>query len=392
MTEAQQPDVADPTRFDSGFAGYRQLELVSGAGAHVFDAAGRRYLDATSQYGVTSLGHAHPDLTRAIAEQAGRMVSCFASFANDRRAELQAKLAGLLAPLDRFFLCNSGTEAVEATLKLARATTGRHGVLALAGGFHGRSLGALSATHQPRHRQSFAPLLEGFRHVRPGAIEALEEALDDSIGLVLLETIQGEGGVRVLSDEYLTHARRLARERGALFAVDEVQTGIGRTGRMFGFQHADLEPDLVCLAKGLAGGFPIGAVGYRHETVSLKGGAHGSTFGGNPLAAAAAGCVLEVVERDGLVEHARVQGELLLEQLRRALKPGEGRVRDVRGRGLMIGIELTDPAVPVQRELQARGFLVLGAGPRVIRLLPPLITAPEDLAALGEAVAEAIQC
>ena len=382
----------DPTRHDAGFAGNRGPEIVRGRGAFVFDATGRRYLDATSMYGVASLGHAHPELARAIGHQAGQLVSCFASFGNDRRAALQARLARILAPLDRFFLCNSGTEAVEAAIKVARSTTGRPGVIALSGGFHGRTMGALSATHQPRHRDVFQPLLEGFCHVRAGDLERFETALDETVGLVIVEPIQGEGGVRVLDDRYLREVAHRTKQAGALLAIDEVQTGVGRTGRMFGFQHAGLEPDLVCLAKGLGGGVPIGALAFRDGQVNLRGGAHGSTFGGNPLACAAALTVLEVIERDGLVERAAELGSHLLARLRDGMQPGQGRVRDVRGRGLMIGIELVDSAVPVQRALQERGFLVLGAGPRVVRLLPPLVTPQEELDRLAAALEETIRC
>ena len=382
----------DPTRFDAGFAGHRGLTLVRGEGAHVFDADGRRYLDATSMYGVSVLGHAHPGLAQAIATQAGRLVSCFASYANDRRAELLERLHRRLAPLDRFFLCNSGTEAVEAAIKLARATTGRTGVVALSGAFHGRSFGALSATFRGRHRDAFQPLLDGFVHVRPGDEERLLSAIDDSVGLVLVEAVQGEGGVRVIDPEFLRAVEARARDAGALLGVDEVQTGLGRTGRWFGYEHSGVQPDLVCLAKALGGGVPVGALAFRGERAALGVGAHGSTFGGNPLACAAAVFVLDAIEREGLVERAALLGRHAFERLREDLRPAPGAaVRDVRGSGAMIGIELATSSVPLQRRLQERGFLTLGAGPRVLRLLPPLTTELEDLDRLCDAIAEEVE-
>lgn len=386
---SQATSALDPTAHDAGFAGHRGLVLTRGEGCHVIDDAGRCYLDATSMYGVASLGHAHPALTTAIAEQAGTLISCFASYANDRRAELQARLVELLDPLDRIFLCNSGTESVEAAIKVARATTGRSGAVALIAGFHGRTMGALSATFRPRHKDAFGPHLAGFTHVRPGDLEALDAALTEDVGLVLVEVVQGEGGVRPLDGAYLRAVQALCRERGALFAVDEVQTGVGRTGRWFAYRHHGLDPDLVCLAKGLGGGVPIGALAFRASQVDLAAGSHGSTFGGNPLSAAAAIAVLDALAAEGLVERAADHGRRLVERLDTLLE-GSSIVRAVRGLGLMIGIELTVASAPIQRRLQQRGFLVLGAGPRVLRLLPPLTITWDELEGLATAVAEEV--
>ena len=374
--------------FDAGFAGSRGLELVRGSGAWVEDAAGRRYLDGTSMVGVASLGHAHPAIAAAAADQAGRLVSCFASYGNDARARLLERLHGILSPLDRFFLCNSGTEAVEAALKLARARTGRPGVVALAGAFHGRTLGALSATFRSHHREAFQPLLPGFRHVRPGDAPALERELAaGDVGLVLVEVVQGEGGVRCVDGDFLRAAQELARRHGALLAVDEVQTGIGRTGAWLAHRAERLDPDLVCLAKGLAGGVPIGVLAFRSALGGLEVGQHGSTFGGNPLACAVACAVLEVIEARGLCQRAAELGTKALARLRAELAPGPDRpVRDVRGRGLMLGIELEGASAPVQRRLQERGYLVLGAGPRVVRLLPPLVIQEGELDQLLDAL------
>ncbi len=381
--------LAENPVLDARFSGYRGLDLVRGEGSYVFDTKGRRYLDATSMYGVAVVGHAHPVLTEALVEQSRRMISCFASFGNPVREELLQSLGAWLAPLDRFFLCNSGTEAVEAALKIARASTGRSGVVALSGAFHGRTMGALSATFRGRHREAFQPLLDGVRHVRPGDATALEKSIDDRVGLILVECVQGEGGVRLIDPDFLRQAQHLAHQRGALFAVDEVQTGFGRTGRDFSYQHVGLQPDLVCLAKAMGGGVPIGALAFRSERAGLESGAHGSTFGGNPLACAAGLAVLQLLENEDLVRRSAQHGKRLLDLLCCQLSTGEAPI-EVRGQGLMIGIELKDSAVPVQKRLQERGYLVLGAGPRVIRLLPPLNTPWNDLQQLADAIVEEV--
>jgi acetylornithine/LysW-gamma-L-lysine aminotransferase len=380
-----------PSVHDAGCSGHRGLQLTHGIGPFVFDQRGRRYLDATSQYGVASLGHAHPNLVHALSSQAARLTSCFASFGNDQRDRLFARLARLLDPLDRFFLCNSGTEANEALFKWARAVTGRPGVVSFKGAFHGRTFGSLSASAPARRQATFDPLVPGFRHVPAGRIELLEAELEQSdVGLVLTEVIQGEGGVRPLDALFLRQARELCRERGVLFAVDEVQTGFGRTGRWFAFRNPELDPDAVTLAKGLGGGVPIGALAYRSELGDLPRGEHGSTFGGNPLAAAAAVAVIDTLENHDLVGRSAEFGRRLLSLLDGELAENP-RVRAVRGVGLMIGIELTEAAGPCQKRLQERGFLVLGAGPRVLRLLPPLVTPWDELESLARAIVEVLE-
>lgn len=374
---------------DARFSGHRGIELVRGAGAYVWDAQGRRYLDATSMYGVAVLGHAHPGLAAAIGAQAERLVSCFASYGNDQRERLCAELARILAPLDRVFLCNSGTEAVEAAIKVARVGTGRDGVVALQRGFHGRTLGALSATHRPSHRDPFGSLLAGFEHVPAGDVEALAQALTEDVGLLLVEVVQGEGGVRPLVPEYLRRAQELCRESGALFAIDEVQTGWGRTGAWCSYRHHGLDPDLVCLAKGLAGGMPMGALALRASLADLPGGAHGSTFGGNPLCCAAAMATIDVIESEGLIDRARELG-VWLDRLIRDRLDGVPAVRAIRAYGLMVGIDLRVRTQAVQRGLQERGFLVLGAGPTTLRLLPPLVVEQAALIELADALAEVL--
>ncbi|MEW6742334.1 MAG: acetylornithine/succinylornithine family transaminase [Planctomycetota bacterium] len=371
----------------SGAYGSRGLTIVRGRGATVYDKDGRAYIDCTAMYGVASLGHAHPALVQAIREQGERLMVCFGSFANDRRAALFTELAALLAPCGRFFLCNSGTEAVEAALKLARLTTGRAKVVAAMQGFHGRTMGALSATHKPDYRLPFEPLVPGFEHVAYNDVAALERAVTPEVGAVILEPVQGEGGVRPAEPAFVQAAAQLCRERGAMFIVDEVQTGFGRTGRWFGYQHYDVEPDLVCLAKGMAGGFPMGAVALGPRVARLAQGQHGSTFGGNPLACAAALAVIRVMREESLPERAAELGAVLLDRLRTLVGK---RVREVRGVGLMIGIELRERALAFQKVLQDRGVLVLGAGPTVLRLLPPLVIERQEIDEAAEVLLEVL--
>jgi acetylornithine/LysW-gamma-L-lysine aminotransferase len=353
----------------------RELALIRGQGAHVWDVDGRRYIDCVGGHGVSILGHCHPQVTDAICQQAARMVTCPGIFYNDQRAALLARLAQITG-LERAFLCNSGTEAVEGALKFARLSTGRAGIVATMRGFHGRTMGALSATWEKKYREPFMPLVPGFMHVPYDNLERMERAISDETAAVLVEVVQGEGGVRPGSGEYLRGVRDLCDERGALLIVDEVQTGFGRTGRWFAFQHHDLRPDLLCLAKGIAGGVPMGAVMIGPHVQGLHSGVHGSTFGGNPLACAAALASIDAIEAQDLPAQAARKGTYLLEQLS-AMDATV--IREVRGLGLMIGIELR---TRVQHYLQAlieEGVLALPAGPTVLRLLPPLTIEYSDL-------------
>jgi len=369
----------------AGVYGLRGITWVRGAGATVWDAAGRAYVDCTAAYGVASLGHCHPAVVSAIRVQAETLISCPGIFANDQRALLLEELAAVLPTgLDRVFLCNSGTEAVEAALKFARLTTGRPGVVAATHGFHGRTMGALSATWKPQYREPFAPLVPGFRHVPYDDLAALEQAVTEDVGAVVLEIVQGEGGVVPGSAAFLQGAQRLCRERGALLIVDEVQTGFGRTGRFFAVEHHDLAPDLLCLAKGIAGGFPMGAVALGPRLAMLGVGVHGATFGGNPLACAAARATLRVLRAEDLPAQAAAKGAYLRERLQ-AIQ--SRRIREVRGVGLMVGIELRERVVPVLQALQDAGVLALNAGPTVIRLLPPLVISYDELDRAVEALA-----
>jgi len=345
----------------------RGISIVRGEGARLWSADGREYLDCAAGVGVANIGHSNPAVADAVAEQARTLLSCPGIFHNDRRGELMQKLVAF-APegLKRVFLCNSGTESVEAAIKLARVSTGRSGLVTAMRGFHGRTLGALSATF--KYRDAFEPLLPGNKFVPLNNIEKLDAAVDDTTSAVILEVIQGEGGVRPAEGEYLSAARRLCTERGALLIIDEVQTGFCRTGRFFACEHFKLYPDIMCLAKGIAGGVPMGAV-LCADTVDAGIGVHGSTFGGNPLACAAASAAIDFMCRENLADRAEQLGNYFSQQF---LAVQQTSVRELRQIGLMIGIELKQKATPILQALLDDGIIALPAGPTVIRLLPPL--------------------
>ena len=365
------------SRYTSGVYPKRDVAIVRGQGARVWDEAGREYIDCVGGHGVAIVGHCNPTVVAAIQRQAEMLITCPEVFYSDVRARLLDRLFSIApAGLERAYLCNSGTEAVEAALKLARLSTGRTGVVAMMRGFHGRTMGALSATWEPRYREPFLPLVPGFSHVPYGNLEALSEAVSDDTAAVVLEVVQGEGGVHVGDGAYLQGAQALCAERGALLIVDEVQTGFGRTGKLFACQHHDLRPDILCLAKGMAGGVPIGAALFGARVANVSSGVHGSTFGGNPLACAAAIATIDYIIEQDLPAQAAAKGARLLERL----KGIQARiVREVRGLGLMIGIDLRLRAVPYLKALMDEGVLALPAGSTVLRLLPPLVITDEDL-------------
>ena len=366
--------------YASGVYSKRPVVIVRGCGALVWDAEGHEYIDCTSGYGVANIGHARPEIAAALALQAQRLITCPEIVYNDVRARLLERLAGLTpAGLKHFFLCNSGTEAIEGALKFARLATGRTGIVAALRGFHGRTMGALSTTWEPHYREPFVPLVPGVNHVRYNDLAAAEAAISEDTAAVIIELVQGEGGVHVASEEYVHSLAALCHDRGALLIIDEVQTGFGRTGSLFACNHFDLQPDILCLAKSLAGGVPMGAIclGPRvMDSGRITRGVHGSTFGGNPLACAAALATLDIIEREALSERAAVLGAYALERLRSLHIP---LIREVRGKGLLLGIELSRRAQPFLEMLFERGILALPAGPNVIRLLPPLVTTEEQL-------------
>lgn len=363
-------------QYASGVYAKRDIVIVGGSGALLYDEEGREYIDCVGGQGAANLGHAHPAIAEAIAVQAANLISCPEMFYNDTRASLCARLATLLPGAWTVFLCNSGTEALEAAIKFARASTGRSEIVAAMRGFHGRTFGALSATWNKRFRQPFEPLVPGFSHVPYNKLEVLEGAVTEDTAAVILEVIQGEGGVHPGTAEYLQGAQAICQKRGVLFILDEVQTGFGRTGRMFALEHYGLEPDLLCLAKSIAGGVPMGAVLIGERVGEIATGSHGSTFGGNPLAAAASLAALEVLESEGLPERAAKSGDYLMARLGEIHSP---LIRDIRGKGLMVGIEIKQKVAPYIQALMERGVLALPAGLTVIRLLPPLVISKPQL-------------
>jgi acetylornithine/LysW-gamma-L-lysine aminotransferase len=375
------------TKHTSGTYAKQSLVIVRGQGASLFDADGVEYLDCASGHGVANLGHAHPKIAEALYKQASTLITLFESFPNDQRAMLMKKITSLIPGLDRVFLCNSGTESVEAAFKFARISTGRKNIVAMMRAFHGRTYGSLSATFNKKYREGFEPLVPGFTHIAYNNIEALDKAVNEETAAVILEVIQGEGGVYPASPEYVQAARRICDERGALLIVDEIQSGFGRTGRMFAIQHFDVVPDLLTCAKSLAGGVPMGAVLIGPKVKNLTPGVHGSTFGGNPLSCAAANAALDVLEEEDLPGQAATKGAYLMEKLKQIESPN---IREVRGLGLMIGIEMKQKVAPYIKALQERKIITLNAGMTVIRLLPPLVISYDQIDHLVDALTEVL--
>ena len=365
----------------------RDITIVKGRGAEVWDDRGRRYIDCVAGIGVASVGHANPVVAEALAEQARTLVTCPGIFYNDVRARLLEKLAAI-APgdLSRGFLCNSGAESVEAAIKFARLTTGRTGIVSAMRGFHGRTLGALSATYKKEYRDVFKPLVPGFSFVPFNNPDKLRKAVGADTAAVIVEPVQGEGGIRPASAEFLRAAREVCDETGALLVFDEIQTGLCRTGRMFACERYGVVPDMLCLAKAIAGGVPLGAV-LADDRVQLPPGKHGTTFGGNPLACAAALATIGFMQEERLHERAEVLGARFRERFE-AARPD--RVRALRQVGLMIGVELKERCRPYIEALAADGVLTLPAGTTVIRMLPPLVITEGQIDEVVEALARVL--
>jgi acetylornithine/LysW-gamma-L-lysine aminotransferase len=366
--------------------------ITRGAGCWVFDDQGKKYLDLGAAQGVAMLGHCHPRVAEAIAAQAETLTLCPSYLYNDKRAEFAQALVGVLPKhLPHVFLANSGAEAVDGALKFARLVTRRPAFVATTKGFHGRTMGALSVTWEPKYREGFEPLLET-THVQYNDAAALDKAITGNTAAVILEVVQGESGVNVGTPDFLQAAQRLCRERGAMLIVDEIQTGFGRTGKWFAIEHAGLEPDMICLAKGLGGGFPMGAFAYTKAIRDvLTQGAHGSTFGGSPLACAAGLAALETYRDDGLIKRSATLGAQMRNTLRGSLE-GVATVRDIRGLGLMIAVELRTKVAPVLKSLMLKhGVIALPAGPTVLRLLPPLVINESEIDFGVQAIARAIK-
>jgi acetylornithine aminotransferase len=363
-----------------GVFGLPPLVLDHGAGCHVWDVDGNRYLDLVGGIAVNALGHGHPALVSAVSKQAAEAIHISNLFTSEVQIALAERLLAVAGAPEgsAVFFCNSGAEAVEAAIKLTRRT-GRAGLVAAEGAFHGRTTGALALTHKPAYREPFEPLIPGVRHVPYGDEAALREAVTADTAAVFLEPIQGEAGVLSPGTAYLRLAREVTQEHGALLILDEIQTGIGRTGTWFAFQQAGVVPDAVTIAKGLGGGVPIGGlIAFGdHNAHLLTAGQHGTTFGGNPLAAAAGLAVLDTIESEGLLEHARAAGEHLAAAVLALRHP---LVTGVRGAGLLRAITLAQDVAP-QLAAAARqaGFIVNPVAPAAIRLAPPLVVGLDEL-------------
>lgn len=372
------------------------LVLDHGKGCRLYDAEGNEYIDFLAGIAVNALGHAHPVLVNAIANQAAKLMHC----SNLYYTEIQAKAVKVIAEVsgfDRVFLANSGAEANEGALKLARKygkekAAGKYRIITAVHSFHGRTMMTLTATGQPKYQHGYEPLPQGYEYVEYGDIAALEAAMGDDVCAVLLEPIQGEGGVHVPSDEYLRQARALCDKYDALLIFDEIQTGVGRTGKWFAYMHSGVKPDVLTFAKGIGGGFPMGGFVVEEKLAHVfKPGDHGSTFGGNPLACAAAYACLTAIKAENLVDKAAVQGTYFKGELEKLQQKYPDKVKEVRGRGLILGMELCKEGKAVVESCLQEHVIVNCTAGNVIRLVPPLIVTKEEIdivvAALDKALA-----
>jgi predicted acetylornithine/succinylornithine family transaminase len=374
--------------------GERALALVRGEGARVWDAEGREYLDFFAGIAVANLGHCHPVVTKAICDQAARLVHV----SNLYYIEPQVQLAALLCAssfADRWFFCNGGAEANEAAIKITRRYWSQKGtpkpeIVTAQQSFHGRTLATVTATGQPKYHEGFSPMPAGFHYVPYNDVAALRDALSPSVGAVLLEPIQGEGGVRVPDADYLQQVRALCNEKNVLLILDEVQTGLGRTGKLFAYEHSGITPDIMTLAKGLGNGVPIGAMGCTEEVASgFAPGTHACTFGGNPLSAAAAVATLTTLLATDASGKAAKVGAYLVQKLQ-ALAETHEEIVEVRGKGLMVGVEMTQPVAPLVTAMRESGVICGPAGPNVLRFVPPLIVTESQVDQVVTALEQAL--
>jgi acetylornithine/LysW-gamma-L-lysine aminotransferase len=358
----------------------RDRVITRGKGALVWDINGHEYIDCTGSYGVAVVGHCHPKVVEAVKKQVERLIACHSSFYNDTRSQLLQKLI-TLAPkgIDKVFLSNSGAESVECAIKLARKSSGKSEIIAMMGAFHGKTMGALSATWKKKYRNAFMPLVPGFKHVPPNNLDKIKSAITDKTAAVLVEPVRGEGGVLLNSDDFLPRLRELCDEKGVLLILDEVQTGFGRTGKVFACEHWNVIPDVMCLAKSVAGGLPMGATFAKEEVMAaFQRGEHSSTFSGNPLVCAAASAAIDVLVEERLPERAATLGDYFKSKLD-SLAEKYNIVREVRGLGLMLGMELRFDVYNILLDCMDKGVLVLDAGRNVVRFLPPLVIEKDQI-------------
>ena len=356
------------------------VTIEKGLGSHVWDVDGKEYIDCMGGYGVALVGHRNERVVNALKSQLEKIITVHSSFYNKTREEFLKTLISV-APkgLSQVHLNNSGAEAIEAAIKFARKFTGKKGMVAMTGSYHGKSMGALSLTFSPKYRKMFQPLVEKVSFAKFGEIESLRSTIDEDTGFVILEPIQGESGIHVAPDGYLQDVRKLCDEKGILLIFDEIQAGLGRTGRMWASEHWNTTPDIMCLAKGIAGGVPMGATLVKSEILSVMGkGEHSSTFGGNPLSCAAGTAALQALTQDGLIENAEKMGKKFHEGLK-ALKEKHKIIREVRGKGLMIGVELKFEIKDILMDGIKNGILLLYSGRNILRLLPPLVISEDDI-------------
>lgn len=365
----------------------RGITIVRGKNAAVWDSEGREYIDCVGGIGVASVGHCNKYVVKAINEQAKKLITCPCIFHNDTRALLLEKLVSITPPsVTRAFLCNSGAESIEAAIKFARYTTRKPDFICAERGFHGRTMGAISATFNPKYREGYEPFVPGFHFVPFNDFEKLKAKVNEKTAGVILEIVQGEGGVNVGDKEYFRNVQALCKDKGILLIIDEVQTGFCRTGKMFACNHFDIEPDILCLAKAIAGGFPMGAV-LCSDKIDLPTGKHGSTNGGNPLACAVALAAIDYMLEFKLDKQAAKKGAYFIDLLK---KSPLSKVREIRNLGLFIGIELQEENKPYIQKLMEKGVLVMPAGPKVLRLLPPLTIEYEQIDRAVEALSEVL--
>jgi len=365
----------------------KELVLVKGRNARIWDKDGNEYIDCVSGNGVANLGHANEKIAQAISEQAARLITCSNMFYNDQRALLLEKLIQITpANLNKTFLCSSGTESIEGAIKFAKVTTQKTEFVCAEKAFHGRTTGSLSATFKPEYKKGFEPLLPGFGFVPFNDFDSLKELVNQNTAGIILEVIQGEGGINIGNADYFQKVRQLCDEKGVILIIDEIQSGFCRTGKMFACYHFDLEPDILCVAKAIAGGLPMGAVVCSNK-IDVPAGKHGTTFGGNPLCCAAANAAIDFMIENQLAEQAQEKGEYFTEKLK---KHPLRKIQEIRGLGLMIGIELKGPAAPLISMLLEKGVLVFPAGANVIRVLPPLTITYEDLDFVIEKLVEVL--
>lgn len=353
------------------------ITLTRGSGTRVWDADGREYIDCLAGIAVNVCGHCHPKVVEAIKKQAETLIHTSNLYYTEPQIKLAEELTNLTG-LDRIFFCNSGTEAAEAAMKLARRATGKTDFIAAENSFHGRTLGALSLTHTEKYRAPFEPLIPGVTFVKYNDAAAIEQAITPETAAVVLEAVQGEGGIRIASTEYLREVREICDSKDVLLIIDEVQTGFGRTGAWFACEHYGIKPDIMTMAKALGSGFPIGAMASR-EDIKFERGDHGATFAGSPLACAASLATIDVIRDEGLVERSRILGAHLMDKLQSIESLAGNRVREVRGIGLMVGMDFESGCGKLVDLARERGVLLNCTADTVLRFLPPLVITESEI-------------